>query len=289
MLLDIMQPIFSCQNRVNPDLPYSALTLYIEIGQYHIAVYSVNKSGNIFTEYELFNTSDRIHADTVTEFLKNNNVFQKKYQNLIFLHHSPESVLIPRKLYMPGTEKKIIELVHGDAIEYTICKDSSVHTDIVHVYAIDAKIHTATNELFSDITHTHIDSVLLKEINDRSIEQDSETIDLIFYPSSVHMTVLKGKEVQLMQTYFLETKDDLSFYLLSAINHFGLNTDLLSVRVCGFIKNDDLFMHTIRQCISQVETINPPITISIPLEANVPLHYFTPIFISTQCESLVEN
>lgn len=289
MLLDIMQPVFSCQNKVNADLNESVLTLYVEVGQYHLSYYIVHNKGDIFTDYELFSSPDRIHADTVVEFFKNTKVFQKNYSKVIVVHHTHESALIPKNIFIPGTEDKIITLLHGDAVDYTYLADEMSHSDIVHVYAIDAKIHRVCANLFSSVTHTHINSIVLQHVDASQNEHVQEIIDLIFYPSSFHMTILKSNEVQIMQTYSFETKDDLSYYILSAIDNFGLNSKTLKMNICGFIKNDTVFMSSIRQLVSNVESMNPPVTMSIPLELNVPIHYFTPIFISTQCESSVEN
>lgn len=284
-----MQPVFSCQNKVNADLNESMLTLYVEVGQYHLSYYIVHNNEDFFTDYELFNSADRIHADTVVEFFKNTKVFQKKYSKVIIIHHAHESALIPQTIFIPGTEAKIIELLHGDAVEYTFLSDALSHSEIINIYAIDTKIITVCNDIFSGVTHTHINSILLKNNDYRDNEPAQEIIDLIFYPSSFHMTVLKGKELQIMQAYYFETKDDLSYYILSAIDNFGLNPLTLKLNICGFIKNDSVLMSSIRQLVSDVESLNPPVTMSIPLDLNVPIHYFTPIFISTQCESSVEN
>ncbi|MFN5422795.1 MAG: DUF3822 family protein [bacterium] len=289
MLLDIMQPIFSCQNKVNPDFPDSSIVLYIEVGQYHLAYYTVHTNGDIFTDYELYNTADRINADTVVEFLKNTNVFQKKYHSVVFVHHSAESVLIPQVLFISGTESELISTTHGDAVAYTFFKDGSYHSDIINVFAIDAKINAVSTDLFPKVSHTHINSILLKDIDRREIQHTEDLIEMIFYPSSFHLTVLKGRDVQFLQTFYFETKDDISYYLSSAIQEFAINPDTLKLSVCGFIKDDSIFMSTIRQHIPQVELLNPQVPISIPAEAEFPLHYFTPIFISTQCESSVEN
>lgn len=289
MLLDIMQPVFSCQNKVNADLNESMLNLYVEIGQYHLSYYIAHNNEDIFTDYELISSADRIHADTVVEFFKNTKVFQKKYSKVIIIHHAHESALIPQKMFIPGTEAKIIELLHGDAVDYTYLADESSHSEIVNVYAIDAKIHTICSDLFSSVRHTHINSILLKNIDRTTNGHAKEMIEIIFYPSSFHMTLFKDKELQFMQTYYYETKDDVSYYILSAIDSFGLNPITLKLNICGFIKNDSVFMSSIRQLVSDVEFINPPVTMSIPLDLNVPIHYFTPIFISTQCESSVEN
>ena len=289
MLLDIMQPIFSCQNKVNPDLQDSSVILYVEVGQYHLAFFTTNPIGDIFTEYELFNTSTKINADTVVEFIKNSNVFKKEYKKIVFVHHAKESVLIPLKMFVSGTESSIIGSIHGDTVTQNFFTDVNAHPDIVNVFAIDQKITAACNDLLSPVVHTHINSISLKEIVRREKINHENSIDMIFYPSSFHMIIVNDGALQFMQTFYFETEDDVLYYLQSAIHDQSLTPSSLKARVCGFIKEDSLFMSAIRQHAPHVEFQHPHVKIFIPCDTEVPLHYFTPLFISTQCESSVAN
>jgi hypothetical protein len=283
MLLDIIQPIFSYQNKVDPILPESSLTLYIEIGQYHLAHFALSSSGDVFTNYSLYKTTDQLNADSVVEFLQDSTLFQKPYAKQVIVHHSSEVVLMPNDIYALAPEKIILDTVHGDKIEYKIFRDEIDQWNMVNVFEVDVKITETSSKLFSSVSHTHINSLAINAVDRNNAKAENGLINIIFYPSSIHLSVFMGNALKLSQTYFYETKDDISYYLLSVMDTYQLDNEKVSMRVSGFIQNDSIFMGAIKEHVLDAQFSIPAVHLNTLDDSKFPLHYFTPLFLTTQC------
>lgn len=283
MLLDIIQPIFSYQNKVDPILPDSSLTLYVEIGQFHIAHFTLSSNGDVFNNYSLFKTADQLNADSVVEFLQDSMLFQKQYAKQVIVHHSSEVVLMPKDIYALSSEKLILDTVHGDKTEYTIFRDEIDQWGVVNLFEADTKIIEMSSKLFSSVSHTHINSLAINGVDRNNLNAENGLINIIFYPSTIHLTVFLGTELKLTQTFFYETKDDISYYLLSVMDTFHLDNEKVTIRVSGFIQNDSIFMSAIKEHALDIQFSMPSVHLNAHDDSKFPLHYFTPLFFNNQC------
>ena len=283
MLLDIIRPIFTYHNKVDSPPLESSSSLYVEIGQYHLAHFVLSSQGDLLTNYSLFSTTDAVNADSVVEFLQQLSLSQKLYAKQVIVHHSSEVVLMPKEIHTESSEKLILDTVHGEKSEYTIFRDNIDQWNVVNVFEVDDKIIDISSTLFSSVNHTHINSLVMNSVDRKNLNAENGLINIIFYPSTIHISVFFGEELKFTQTYFYETKDDVIYYLLSVMATYQLDAENVSVQVSGFIKDESTYMDAIKEYVLNTQCVLPSVNLNALADSKVPLHYFTPLFLTRQC------
>jgi hypothetical protein len=283
MLLDIIRPIFTYHNKVDSPPPESSSSLYVEIGQYHLAHFVLSSQGDLLTNYSLFSTTDAVNADSVVEFLQQLSLSQKLFAKQVIVHHSSEVVLMPKEIYTESSEKLILDTVHGEKSEYTIFRDNIDQWNVVNVFKVDDKIIDISSTLFSSVNHTHINSLVMNSVDRKNLNAENGLINIIFYPSTIHISVFFGEELKFTQTYFYETKDDIIYYLLSVMGTYQLDAENAIVQVSGFIKEESTYMDAIKEYVLNTQCVLPSVSLNALADSKVPLHYFTPLFLTRQC------
>ena len=259
--------------------------LFIELGQRHLASFVSNNTGELVYEYELFQLDEKLTPSILSEYILNKDYNSKFFQSVSFIHNSKEFVLIPAEFHKPELNKNIIETLYGDLLDFELFQDEIDRLNIINLFGVDEPIFQEINHLFPLAINTHINSIYLKSIFSQRKILQSQTIKLYFYPLYFNVAIIKDGQLQIVQSFYYETTDDAIFFLLTLIDQFNLDVDIVDIQVGGIIEEDSALYNELKRQFQYIDLDMNTATKIVSHEPPAqPLHYFTPLFLSATCE-----
>jgi hypothetical protein len=64
---------------------------------------------------------------------------------------------------------------------------------------------------------------------------------------------------------------------------YQLDAENAIVQVSGFIKEESTYMDAIKEYVLNTQCVLPSVSLNALADSKVPLHYFTPLFLTRQC------
>lgn len=258
--------------------------LYIELGSRHYASFVTSAAADKVMEFEFFHLDEKITANDLSDYIVDRNFNLNDFQSVTFIHNQKEFVLVPSEFYKSHLDKSVLETIHGDLDLFEIQSDKLSQWEIVNVFGIEESIFKTIQHLFPGAGHVHINSIYLKSIFKQLAEMQEQWVKVYFYPSFFNVVVFKNSQLQIMQTFYYETKDDVIYYLLTLTEQLGMDVNLIFMQLSGLIDYESALYAEINKYFLNVSLEKNVESITlIPEDQDKPSHYFTPLFLPAQC------
>jgi len=284
MPINNFRPFLSSVPESIPPYDHQEARLFIEFGQKHFACFVVQNNTNTIIEYEVYQLDVPFSELELLDFFKNHQFDKNDFSAVVIIHNTKEFVLIPSELHKTHLEKTTIETIHGDLTELELLNDNLSKWEMTNVFGVHKSQFQLINELFPSASHLHINSIYLKAIFKQLMEMQEEWVKMYFYPSYFNVVVIKDTQVQIMQSFYYETPEDVIYFLLTLTEQFNLDVTTLVMQISGLIEKDSITYKELTKYFLNIELESDNITrFLINEEDPTPSHYFTPLFLSAQC------
>jgi hypothetical protein len=211
------------------------------------------------------------------EIINEQPLLHKKYKKVFISYTGEQSALLPEELYKPGENELLLDTLYGDLPDGAIATDLVANKKIYNVYRIPAEIHKVLVEQFPLAAVSHHYSLLMN--------QDFPGIDLfkvIFYKESFIAIILKGGELQLIQTYPYKSATDIIYHLLN----IGKQSKMMNVplQTGGMIERESDLHKELQHYFPELtfEELPSEYQYTDSLKA-IPPHYFSHLYSLALC------
>jgi len=254
----------------------------VEIGKTHLASIIYDADNKSLTAFELFefkeNDTDNFNLFFSTIVEKSKTLSDAFRPARIFINHE-FCLPVPTYKFNKDIAADYLNIVFGNTASAKIKYDHvAVNPDIINVFKVSEDCITILNDYFSKITFQHTYSSVIRNLMNKTIDNQNKFIGVDFYNSYMIVAVMLDGKLQLIQSIEYHTSEDVIYYLLNIAERYLLTADQLSILISGMI---DLEFNLYRQLIKyfkNVQVMNEsPVKTGFTL-TNHPSHYFMPFF-----------
>lgn len=203
-------------------------------------------------------------------------LLHKSYKKVFVSYTGNESALLPEELYKPGENEWLLNTMYGDLHEGSVSTDLVADKKIYNVYRMPAAIHQLIVEKFPLAAFSHHYSLLIKQ------NIPGDVLRVIFYKNSLVAVLIKGGELQIVQTYPYRSGTDVVYCLLNICEQFKMEN--VPVRLGGMIEVDSDLHKEIMHYFPNVAFDELPEEYAFAENLKqLPPHYFSHLFSIALC------
>jgi len=204
--------------------------------------------------------------------------FSKRFKKVTIVYSVAESALIPFKIYDRQHASAAVSLLHGDMDSNTLTlTDVISESECYNCYRISTPLHKKLEEQFPGAHYWHQYSVLLG-----SYSLAEPKIFATFYSYKMVVRVFANGKCQLINTYYYQSAEDVSFYLLTIREQLGMEN--IPIEVSGYIEKSSALYQEIYKYFKEITFMALPQFCKFDENILVyPSHYFSHLFSFDLC------
>jgi hypothetical protein len=255
--------------------------LVIEIGYDHMACMVKRVNKNAIANFELFTFNKEETSDFEELFsnvLVTSKMLDKSFANTHIYINNEFALPVPVFKFNKEIANDYLNVVFG---EDTGAKKQFDHLDtepdLMNVYRLPQEWFNIVNHHLMMVNVHHTFTSILRKVLKNATE-GSPVIYVQFYYSNIIVVVMKGKELQFIQSFTYQSPEDVLYYLLNISQRFSVNTLDLSIRVSGIIDTHSGLYGELVKYFRNVSAENVDASNLLIDIHNHPAHYFTPFF-----------
>lgn len=257
-------------------------TLFIELGQNHISSFIQSAQDASISWFEMKQFKEPISTELVEGYIARLPFEAASFEKCHVIHHCIDAVLLPSEHHVEHLDQTILETVSGDLFERVIKSEDVFQWEITNVYGVNTELFTSLEQSLPNASHLHTNSVFLKSIFRQLSDMHEQWVKVYFYPSSFTVLVIKDEKLQLLQSYYYETPEDVMYQLLNITEQLILDVTTLYLQVSGLIDEDSVLYTEMKKNFLEISLEASPVELK-QSETATPPHYFTPILLSSLC------
>ncbi len=250
-----------------------ANSLSLLTGEKYAGFAITNKRGDELYELAWYSL-DRLQGDAVADLPDLND---RRFEKVNICFSTPHSVLTPAAHFKETTAAAMLSsfcLVNGS---YTVTSEQVEEKQLYNTYAADRKDHEFLLRKFSNPDCCHIYSLGLKQHI-----AAKDCLQLHFSADEFSMLVFSGEQFLLAQTFEYASPDDVLYYILKAINLFGLSQEVVQVTITGLVDRHsalfrEMYQYFLHVSFREAQWQTPA--------QEYPAHFFTLLNDLAQCGS----
>jgi hypothetical protein len=204
-------------------------------------------------------------------------LLSKTYKKVFISYSGAESILLPAELYTADGNDQLLNMFYGDLSDGTIATDHLKNKKIYNVYRMPAAIRHIIGDRFPLASFTHQYSLLIKQgfLN-------GDLLKVIFYRDTFVAALLKGGELQIINSYPYQTATDVVYHLMNICKEFKM-TDV-PLGIAGTIEINSDMHNELRHYLPKITfaELPPGYEFTNSLK-KLPSHYFSHLFSIALC------
>lgn len=222
-------------------------------------------------------------GQVMADWINAHSSWMQQWARVIVVHQAIHATVVPAQLFNVDNGKELIDLQFGDLFRGTILTEQVPERQDYTVYRIPTELFTNFAIAHPAILHRHLFSLWLGWLNKVPAEADGQVF-LLFEINRVFMAI-RREDWLLVQQYEYQAPEDISFYLLAALQEFQLSPETVTVTIDGWIDTQSAVYQELVKYIRNLKTAVLPEGITIDKQAlqEQPLHFFTPLIQMAQC------
>jgi hypothetical protein len=281
-----MNPLFDIKaGELDEDI-YAKSTLWVELNESRFtAVWMNRKQPQLFRllQFQLDQEAEKPLSDQIQEIIQMENAFQFLSSDVIVVYNFTECHLLPAEHYSLEVSKSMTDLLMGNAVKGLVLSEKVEKWDLYTLYRVNRDMHTLMQRSFKSSKYWHLHSLMLKSVI--PVKSTEEVIlKLHFYPGRVVVCLYRGKSLYLLRSFAFEHPEDVSWYILSALNSFNISPFEVTIRIAGMIEMDSLLFVEITKYFELVEWDEIDFKLWMNEElGEYPAHYFSPLLQMALC------
>ncbi|MFT4024209.1 MAG: DUF3822 family protein [Flavihumibacter sp.] len=216
-------------------------------------------------------------------WLHENRDFTRQWSRVVIIHDCAQAVLVPAVLYNVDNGKELLDVQFGDLFKGALLADEINGRQDYSVYRIPAETFRQLAAANDNIQHRHLISLWLEWL-DKIPAYEAGEVFVLFETSHIYLAV-RREEWQLVQPYEYQQPEDISYYLLSALEHTGLDPEKIQLYFNGWINTDSSLYNELIKYVADIRMAPVPNGLVLPEDqlGDGQAHYFTPLIQMASC------
>ena len=258
--------------------------LCIEVGPDFYSFSISDLSGKQIHSFGYFHSNQPIDANRLNSLFDHENMQGISFSDVVLIHNRAEMALVPSIFHQPDTAATILQTIHGDLEELKVLEDDVHQWELFNIYGWNPEICKVVSEKFPQVRHVQFVTTALRSLfKSLSIEKE-QLLKIYFYQKTFTVIALKDTQLQLAQSFYFETPQDVIYHLLNLVDRLKLDLATLAVEVSGLL---DIHSETWKEMNKFFIEVDFEEFSGIHQDTNllneVPSHFYTPFLISPRC------
>jgi hypothetical protein len=219
---------------------YTKLTLQVSLSGFSFCVFDTLNRRISRIEQIIFSTENS--AKTIEEHYANailtHSELNKKYDEVVVLHDNNLSTFVPKSLFN--------EAFLGSYLQYTnkvfetdfFTYDSLQNYEMNSVYIPYININNYLLDQFGQFNYTHVTTILVTKLLDRSKNSDEKLVYVHFTNSKFEIVVVQNQKLLLFNSFEYKTTTDFIYYLLFTAEQLNLNPEQFNLQLLGALTEE---------------------------------------------------
>lgn len=276
-----MKPTFKIE-AAEPHSHHNSLLLFINPDVISSVIIGTDHEFVSIHSYHLpQDASAETTAIHLKQILSHENVLKNEVNNTCVIYGYPSAVLAPESAVNETSGKMMMEMMHGEISDAVLKTDNVKDRDIKAIYTVPKQVDSVISFLFSNDCSKHVYSLLA------AVDGLSEDCMYCIFGSSYFTAMLiKGGQMQLVQSYPYKTPEDAAYYLLQMCHSYHMNTNTIRVNLNGMISAGSNLYNGISKYFLNMDFSELPQGFSYPESIkDYPAHYFSHLLTLVKCVS----
>lgn len=259
--------------------------LLMEVGEKVFSYVLYNKQQQKFMglrQYNLDFLPGKPVMEALQEILAGDEWLQLAWREAFVIYHYMDSNLLPEKLFHIELNKPVTELVFGNAHKGLLLSEKIPGWNVYNIYRIPREAHALMQQKFAAGKYWHYYTILLSGIERET--SGNGVLKVIVASDRIVVAVFKKNNLQLIQTYQYDTPDDVSYFLLSLCERFGLDNQEVVLNISGLLDEQSILYQELFKYFLHIEweATAPGSRLHEAFDA-YPAHYFSPLLNMALC------
>jgi hypothetical protein len=274
---------------VNPSFNIKSTTavtdahLFVFAGRQGIAFAALDRQRNMFTGISVYHfqndSTDAERHTSLQQILENEPAANQFFSKTDIVWCTEQSIITPQAFFDRDNAAAMLELVFGDAGEYTVKNELLLKQQAYNVYRLDKATEKIIMARFNGAIQSHQSSLL---VNFESARKD--LLYCNFYPGSFTVMLRKDRQLQAIQTFYYSTPEDAAYYLLNICRRFGVDAAEMTITASGMIDESSSLYRELYKYFLQIDFFESPDSFAYSEEIKTyPAHYFSHLFATAAC------
>jgi hypothetical protein len=257
-------------------------TFFMELGQYHIVSFVQSTQNDLIKWFEFKNYTEPVTPEMVTGYIARLPFDASLSHKSFVIHNNRDAVLMPSEHHVEHLDQTLLSTISGDLFERIVKNEDVFQWEITNVFGIESYLFDALQLALPNASHLHSNSIYLKSIFRQLSDMHDQWMKIYFYPYSFTVLVIKDEKLQLLQSYYYETSEDVIYQLLNITEQLHLDVTSVFIQVSGLIEADSTMYAEMRKNFLEISLEEASVNLNDD-RSPIPSHYFTPIFLSPLC------
>lgn len=236
-----------------------------------------------FRQYSLDYNPGKTNLETFRDILQNDELLQYDFRESYIVYNYTDSNLLPEKHFHIELNKPVIELVYGNARKGLLLSEKVYGWDLYNTYRIPREVHTVLQQKFAAGKYWHYYTLLLTGIG-KEETADNDEIKMVVAADHFIIAVFRNRELQLLQTWYYQTPEDVSYQLLAVCNRFYMKPEEVQLKISGLVDEESNLYQELMKYFLQCQWEVLPDSVSLQDSfSQFPRHYFSPLLKMALC------
>jgi hypothetical protein len=214
-------------------------------------------------------------------------VLRSRFRQSIALYNFEDSLVVPDGSFNLEINRDLIELTYGAVSKGLVLSEKIPGHSAHNVYRIAPDIHALFQQKFTAGKYWHIYSLWLSSLrNFPPSDNDAVTdahLHAMFYPDKMLVSLYKGGDLQLVQTFSYQVPEDAVYFLLNVCRQLQCSPEELLLVVSGYVQEDSPLLTEIKKYFLHCTLDEVPASFSAETFTPLPAHFFSPLLKMALC------
>lgn len=284
MLQPLLLPSFTFRNKNLPSFSEEGTKLCIELGQFHVGITISNLAGSEIASFDLFVSKPKITASFLKSVLSAEILIDAQFSDVVVVHNLREMALVPAEFHQQYLDAVILETIHGDQLDLLVSSDDLHQWELYNIYGTEKSIFSLVVAAYPQARQVQYMSACLRGIF-RSLKEDvDQWIKIYALPSCLNIVVVKGEQLQIAQSFYYETTEDIIYHLMNVVDKYRIDVADAVVEVSGLIDAASMTWKELNKYFLNI-ALEDSTAVSAENQTpeSSPSHYFTPFLLVPKC------
>jgi hypothetical protein len=213
------------------------LSLQIGIDGFCFALFHLKEETYIgIADYVVPNNSEQTLASFFIEVAAEDKWLQGTFKSVSVSFTSSKNTLIPTALFEEEHIKSYLSINTGNKHIENPLYNRLLETDIINCFSVDKDIYNVITKQYPGASILHQGSIQIEAAGHRKLKDPS--IFLQFNRKSIDIVSVKGKQIQLMNSFNYTTSEDVIYYLLYVMEQLSFDQNTTTVVLMGNIQKE---------------------------------------------------
>lgn len=281
----MIKPSFNIEKETLEPGSIKDLRLLLEIGEKAFSYLLMNMQSKEVAVLKTFfadQYNENSIGEMIAEVVASDPNFLEHPAETIVVFSFPESNIVPAAFNDDNLTRAMTQLVYGNVRKGMILQESIPGDELLNIYRVPAELQSFIGQQFKPTRVWHVYSLLLCAFGKNG--DAANQVKLIFYADHFIVAVFKNNALQLVQTFYYQTPEDVSYQVLAIGEQFGISQENMVLQVGGLIDRQSALATELEKYFMHIEYIPAPGEISnAEIFNEYPGHYFSPILNFALC------